>query len=260
MAIAQLFCSVRFEESDEKLEDHCVQPLVSFKVSFKTIHRWIGPSSMTTDEDDDAPIVVLDENNDIPPQIEYFQASVYRLSEPGLCRTPSLSEFLSMMPEDAYKDCKEYIEDSAVNVEAYIRENRPKQTVLFIEFTVLNTFAPCEEQLEEFIFAESMNHEDEIVQLVQEESMEEAENFTPVPALRSAVEALEIVKEFNEGDTEMNMSCIVCLEKFSSGVDIGLRLPCSHIYHKHCIVPWFEEHNICPLCRFELPVELMEIE
>ena len=31
-----------------------------------------------------------------------------------------------------------------------------------------------------------------------------------------------------------------------------ISLPCDHIFHQACITKWFEIHNTCPLCRFEL--------
>ncbi|CAI2376687.1 unnamed protein product [Moneuplotes crassus] len=47
--------------------------------------------------------------------------------------------------------------------------------------------------------------------------------------------------------------CSVCKEKFDP-VDSELtRMPCMHIFHNACILPWLEKHNSCPTCRFELP-------
>ena len=45
--------------------------------------------------------------------------------------------------------------------------------------------------------------------------------------------------------------CMICFDEFDIN-QIVLELPCEHLYHKACIVPYFKEHsNKCPTCRCE---------
>ncbi|KAL0421459.1 UNVERIFIED_CONTAM: E3 ubiquitin-protein ligase RING1-like [Sesamum latifolium] len=48
-------------------------------------------------------------------------------------------------------------------------------------------------------------------------------------------------------------SCSICLEGFDNSD--GARLPCSHMFHESCILRWLQENHVCPLCRYELPVD-----
>uniref|UniRef100_A0A7S4MS13 RING-type domain-containing protein n=1 Tax=Vannella robusta TaxID=1487602 RepID=A0A7S4MS13_9EUKA len=48
--------------------------------------------------------------------------------------------------------------------------------------------------------------------------------------------------------------CSICQENFEEG-EVVTKLPCGHTHHKDCISGWFNEHNSCPVCRYELPVE-----
>jgi len=49
--------------------------------------------------------------------------------------------------------------------------------------------------------------------------------------------------------TERNCSCSICLEDFVAGDKLRL-LPCKHLYHLECILPWLtERQSTCPLCK-----------
>jgi uncharacterized protein YbaR (Trm112 family) len=56
--------------------------------------------------------------------------------------------------------------------------------------------------------------------------------------------------------------CAICLQDLDFRRDPsetpGLRLramPCSHIFHEHCIFEWLRRNTVCPLCRHQLPTE-----
>lgn len=52
---------------------------------------------------------------------------------------------------------------------------------------------------------------------------------------------------------DSSLLCTICREDFVVG-ESARKLPCNHLYHNDCIIPWLTSHNSCPLCRFELPV------
>jgi len=79
------------------------------------------------------------------------------------------------------------------------------------------------------------------------------------PASKSVIETLEkiIVNEENlneigkEGSCE---NCSVCKDIFEVN-QLIVKIPCKHIFHEECIMPWLKERNSCPTCRFELPTD-----
>lgn len=44
-------------------------------------------------------------------------------------------------------------------------------------------------------------------------------------------------------------SCPICSEDFEVGLPVT-QLPCSHIFHHDCVMPWLESKRTCPICRF----------
>jgi E3 ubiquitin-protein ligase RNF115/126 len=49
-------------------------------------------------------------------------------------------------------------------------------------------------------------------------------------------------------------SCPVCLDELAAG-DEAREMPCKHVFHDGCILPWLEMHSSCPVCRYQLPTE-----
>ncbi|KAI4340095.1 hypothetical protein MLD38_024964 [Melastoma candidum] len=70
-----------------------------------------------------------------------------------------------------------------------------------------------------------------------------------VAASASTVKRLPWV-EVGEGGRE----CTVCCEEMKGGRQ-ACELPCGHMFHWTCIMPWLSKRNTCPSCRHELPTD-----
>ncbi|XP_057870622.1 E3 ubiquitin-protein ligase RING1 isoform X2 [Cryptomeria japonica] len=76
----------------------------------------------------------------------------------------------------------------------------------------------------------------------------------PPPASRASVEALETVRNIGS-DTGGTLCCAVCKDEFGAGAAEVKKMPCQHMYHSDCILPWLAQHNSCPVCRYEMPTD-----
>lgn len=76
----------------------------------------------------------------------------------------------------------------------------------------------------------------------------------PAPASRSAIDAMPTIK-ISHRHLRSDSHCPVCHDQFELGSE-ARQMPCNHIYHSDCIVPWLVQHNSCPVCRQELPPQV----
>ncbi|PWA66609.1 E3 ubiquitin-protein ligase RING1 [Artemisia annua] len=53
--------------------------------------------------------------------------------------------------------------------------------------------------------------------------------------------------------------CAVCKDAFVLGTEVK-EMPCQHLYHSECILPWLALRNSCPVCRHELPSDSRELD
>jgi len=79
------------------------------------------------------------------------------------------------------------------------------------------------------------------------------QNQGPPPASENAVSKLPRIK-ITFSQTDLKMDCSVCQCEFELDEEV-VKLPCDHLFHSDCILPWFKMNNSCPVCRFELPTD-----
>nr|CAI5855638.1 unnamed protein product [Callosobruchus analis] len=111
---------------------------------------------------------------------------------------------------------------------------------------------------------ETPNHFLHLARLFRDYNMFEELNVLngeklPPPASRSVVEALPEEKIVGEGRIRLprhflRLQCPVCLKDHVQG-ETAKKMPCKHLYHNQCIMPWLAKTNSCPLCRYELPTD-----
>lgn len=86
------------------------------------------------------------------------------------------------------------------------------------------------------------------------EQLSQNDRCGPPPAPRAAVDAMPTIKIDSQHLTHSS-HCPVCKERFEVGGE-AREMPCKHIYHSDCILPWLAQHNTCPICRQGLPTEV----
>uniref|UniRef100_A0A3B3Q8R5 E3 ubiquitin-protein ligase RNF181 n=1 Tax=Paramormyrops kingsleyae TaxID=1676925 RepID=A0A3B3Q8R5_9TELE len=88
--------------------------------------------------------------------------------------------------------------------------------------------------------------------------MSEWDQRLPPPAARAVVQNLPmVVITFEQADR--GLKCPVCLLEFEEDETVR-KMPCEHLFHSSCILPWLGKTNSCPLCRLELPTDNQEYE
>ncbi|KAL5740571.1 hypothetical protein ACOSP7_029457 [Xanthoceras sorbifolium] len=78
--------------------------------------------------------------------------------------------------------------------------------------------------------------------------------FENPPASKAAIESMPVVK-IVASHVSRESHCAVCKEEFELDSE-AREMPCKHIYHSDCILPWLSIRNSCPVCRHELPTEV----
>ncbi|KAH0623015.1 hypothetical protein JD844_030900, partial [Phrynosoma platyrhinos] len=80
----------------------------------------------------------------------------------------------------------------------------------------------------------------------------------PPPAAKKAVDALPAVR-IAPAQADKGLKCPVCLLEFEEEETVR-EMPCQHLFHSGCLLPWLGKTNSCPLCRHELTTDNEEYE
>lgn len=80
--------------------------------------------------------------------------------------------------------------------------------------------------------------------------LNQLEGSGPPPASKDQITSLPVVT-ITEADVLRTLQCSVCMEDYDKGEEVRA-LPCKHLYHAECIIPWLERHGSCPVCRKDL--------
>lgn len=99
---------------------------------------------------------------------------------------------------------------------------------------------------------EAPNHLIQMARLLRDLGMWDlvGETELPPPASKEAVANLPEIK-IESSETKQ---CPICLKEFETDSK-AKSMPCHHVFHQECILPWLEKTNSCPLCRYELPTD-----
>uniref|UniRef100_A0A5B6ZCB4 RING-type E3 ubiquitin transferase n=1 Tax=Davidia involucrata TaxID=16924 RepID=A0A5B6ZCB4_DAVIN len=54
--------------------------------------------------------------------------------------------------------------------------------------------------------------------------------------------------------SSVGRECAICKEEMREGREV-CELPCDHLFHWMCILPWLGKRNTCPCCRHRLPTD-----
>lgn len=75
-------------------------------------------------------------------------------------------------------------------------------------------------------------------------------SHTEMCRIQEAIERLQS-KNFVDPDEV----CTICIEGVDEDTNLGnMKLPCGHVFHFRCVVPWLQQGGTCPCCRASIIV------
>lgn len=128
-----------------------------------------------------------------------------------------------------------------------------------------STFREASRMLDILSSLLSFNEESHMENIINYLMANDPNKYGNPPASKEEVENLERIIIDNENKRkEINNivkdgGCSVCKDEYELNQKI-IKLPCSHLFHDDCIMPWLKERNSCPTCRYELKTDDKDYE
>ena len=152
--------------------------------------------------------------------------------------------------------CEEILpsyEDNITPPDKYIpftTSTAPEPTIL----RITNPNHPLVQLITNLINSEYEN--DEIENILNYIMNNDENKYGSPPAAKSEINKLKkyILSKENLNNFGCENSCSVCKEDFVIGNKM-MDLPCKHYFHEECLMPWLNQHDSCPICRFELKTD-----
>uniref|UniRef100_F1LEV0 E3 ubiquitin-protein ligase RNF181 n=1 Tax=Ascaris suum TaxID=6253 RepID=F1LEV0_ASCSU len=80
------------------------------------------------------------------------------------------------------------------------------------------------------------------------------ENIFPNATKAACPKAIANLERLRSNQLRRDGQCPICICEWEKNESAKLiRMPCEHIFHESCILPWLKRTNSCPVCRHELP-------
>lgn len=134
----------------------------------------------------------------------------------------------------------------------------PDRLVIPVGSSVISD--PEDEDIEEGVYQISLlppldSHQLEamfetMIAQLQEINLGGGEEQAPPPASTSTIDSLPSIPVTDQQIDDL-APCSICLSSFVV-MDTSSHLPCSHLFHLHCIKAWLAKSATCPVCRRHL--------
>ncbi|KAF0689364.1 Aste57867_19190 [Aphanomyces stellatus] len=103
-----------------------------------------------------------------------------------------------------------------------------------------------------FYFAQHWNDRGRVLPRVFIQVYELLQSFLEIsPDVAHELEMYQAHLKTDEGneDEATDESCAICMDDFDESEGGVIRLSCSHVYHRDCVMDWIMEKKACPICR-----------